>query len=316
MTQFACVFPGQGSQKTGMLASLNERFPQVQDTFNQASEVLGLDCWEITQTDNNDLLNHTHITQPMLLTASVSMWRIWQHLQAPQPSVLAGHSLGEYSALVCAGVLEFPAALKLVHQRGKYMQQAVPAGQGKMAAIIGLDDASIIAACQQSAQGEVVSAANFNALGQTVIAGDANAVDRAMEACKLAGAKRTLPLTVSVPSHCALMQSAAEKLSSELDQVAFQEPALAIIQNVNGAISTSSAQIKENLIKQLYEPVLWVKTVNALHQQGIRNAIECGPGKVLCGLIKRTQREIECESIEDVDTLLQIKAKLAAATIE
>jgi len=312
MNNIGFVFPGQGSQKLGMLADLATSFSVVIDTFAEASAVLDRDLWEVSQIDQQEQLNQTEITQPVLLAASVAIWRVWQTQQGPQPSILAGHSLGEYSALVCSGVLSFADAVQLVHQRGRFMQAAVSAGTGKMAAIVGLDDSKIAGLCEQAAQGQVVSAANFNSPGQTVIAGDVDAVERAMVLCKEAGAKRALPLNVSVPSHCALMKPAAEQLQAELVRVQFSAPQIPVVQNVNAQVGEDPALIKENLIKQLYAPVLWVDSVNCMRANGIEKIIECGPGKVLGGLIKRIEPEISSFASEDPEGLARAIQELAS----
>lgn len=312
MSKIGFVFPGQGSQKLGMLAELASNFSVVEETFAEASAVLDTDLWEVSQIDQQEQLNQTDITQPVLLAASVAIWRIWQGLQGPQPSILAGHSLGEYSALVCSGVLAFGDGIQLVHQRGRYMQAAVSAGTGKMAAIVGLDDSEIAGLCEQAAQGQVVSPANFNSPGQTVIAGDVDAVERAMVLCKDAGAKRTLPLNVSVPSHCALMKPAAKQLQAELASVEFNAPQIPVVQNVNALSSEDPALIKENLIKQLYAPVLWVDSVNAMRASGVDKIVECGPGKVLGGLIRRIEPDISYFASEDPEGLASAIEQLAS----
>ena len=299
MSKTGFVFPGQGSQKLGMLADIAAKFAVVEQTFAEASSALGKDLWEISQRDQQEQLNQTEITQPALLAASVAIWRVWIEQGGVRPSILAGHSLGEYSALVCSGVLPFGDAIQLVHQRGLFMQSAVNAGTGKMAAIIGLDDSKIAGLCEQAAQGQIVSAANFNAPGQTVIAGDAEAVERAMALCKEAGAKRALPLNVSVPSHCALMKPAAEKLEGVLAEIQFGDAEIPVVQNVNAQVCDDVTLIKENLIKQLYAPVLWVDSVRTLREAGVEKAVECGPGKVLAGLIKRIEPEITCFASDD-----------------
>ncbi len=312
MSNIGFAFPGQGSQKLGMLADLATSFGVVEETFAEASAVLAKDLWEVSQADLHEQLNQTAITQPLLLAASVAIWRVWQSQQGPQPSILAGHSLGEYSALVCSGVLAFGDAIQLVHQRGSYMQAAVSAGTGKMAAIIGLDDEKIAELCEQASQGQVVSAANYNSPGQTVIAGDVDAVERAMVLCKSAGAKRALPLSVSVPSHCALMSPAAEQLQAELARVQFNSPLIPIVQNVNAQICEDPKLIKENLIKQLYLPVLWVDSVKCMHANGVEKILECGPGKVLGGLIRRIEPNINCFSSEYPEDLTSALAELSS----
>jgi [acyl-carrier-protein] S-malonyltransferase len=307
MSTFGFVFPGQGSQKLGMLSDLAENHPSIKATFDLASEVLQRDAWEIAHIDAENLLDRTDITQPLLLAASVAIWRAWQEAGGKAPSILAGHSLGEYSALVCAEVITLKDALRLVNRRGLYMQNAVPPGTGKMAAIVGLDDEAILAACKEAAQGEIVSPANFNSQGQTVIAGHTAAVERAMVACKEAGAKRTLPLNVSVPSHCELMRPAAEELALDLEAITFSTPKIAVVQNSTAEIVSDPLQIKTNLISQLYLPVQWVDSVRIMASNGVQKVVECGPGKVLCGLIKRIDKDLVCMGSEeplDFDTAI------------
>ena len=311
MQKFAFVFPGQGSQKLGMLSQLAEQFPTIINTFNEASNILGKDTWDISQRDPHNSLDQTQVTQPILLTASIAIWRLWQEQDGPQPALLAGHSLGEYSALVCAGVLSFEQGLRLVEHRGQFMQDAVPLGVGAMAAIVGLDDEQIRQLCAEVAGDEVVSAANFNSPGQTVIAGNQAAVERAMAACKAAGAKRALPLNVSVPSHCALMKPAAERLARELEQVEFKPATIQVVQNVTAQIVTDPEQIKRNLIAQLYSPVLWVDSIRLIQSAGVAKIIECGPGKVLCGLIKRIHGDIAAFGTDDGASYEQAKAEVS-----
>ena len=295
----AFVFPGQGSQSVGMLAELAEHYPVVKDTFAEASAVLKLDLWKIVSEGQEETLNQTHITQPAMLTAGVATWRIWQARGGAQPRVMAGHSLGEYSALVCAGALDFSEAVELVGLRGRYMQAAVPTGQGAMAAILGLDDAQVVAACQQAAQGDVVAAVNFNSPGQVVIAGQAAAVNRAMELCKAAGAKRALPLPVSVPSHCALMKPAAEQLAQRLQSINLRKPQIPVINNVDVATPDAADAIRDALVRQLYNPVRWAETVQRMVNEGVTQLIECGPGKVLVGLNKRISKDMTAYALVD-----------------
>ena len=304
----AFVFPGQGSQSVGMLAELGAVHPIVIETFAEASSALGYDLWHLVQHDNDGQLNQTHITQPALLASSVALWRLWLQQGGVTPTVLAGHSLGEYSALVCAGALDFSDALKLVEARGHFMQAAVPPGEGAMAAIIGLDNAAIADACQQSAHGEVVAPVNYNSPGQVVIAGSSAAVERAMTACKDAGAKRALPLPVSVPSHCALMLPAADKLSAMLEGIDIKTPAIPVVQNVGATVANSSESIASNLVAQLHQPVLWTQCIEAIADSGANLVIECGPGKVLNGLTKRINKTLQSASINDAASL--------AATLE
>ncbi|WP_086982958.1 ACP S-malonyltransferase [Vibrio aphrogenes] len=300
MSKFAVVFPGQGSQTVGMLADLGEQYEVVKSTFSEASEALGYDLWALVQNGPVEDLNETFRTQPALLASSVAIWRVWQEIGGEQPQVVAGHSLGEYSALVCAGVIDFKQAIKLVALRGELMQQAVPAGVGAMFAIIGLDDAAIAKACEEAAQGEVVSPVNFNSPGQVVIAGNKAAVERAGELCKAAGAKRALPLPVSVPSHCALMKPAADKLAEALENIEFNTPTVPVINNVDVIAETNPAKIKEALVRQLYSPVRWTEGVIAMHEQGVESLLEFGPGKVLTGLTKRIVKSLSAQAVNDV----------------
>ncbi|CAM3847353.1 ACP S-malonyltransferase [Avibacterium endocarditidis] len=304
MKKFAMVFPGQGSQTVGMLADLANQFPVVEQTFKQASEVLGYDLWQLVQQGPAEELNKTWQTQPALLAASVAIYRVWQQ-QYPdlKPSVMAGHSLGEYSALVCAGVIDFQDAIKLVELRGKLMQQAVPEGTGAMYAIIGLDNEAIINACKAAEQGEVVSAVNFNSPGQVVIAGTKAAVERAAAACKEAGAKRALPLAVSVPSHCALMKPAADQLAVSLQNITLKTPEIAVINNVDVKTEEKSDEIRTALIRQLYSPVRWTETVEKMAQNGIEVLVEIGPNKVLTGLTSRIVKELTAVAVNDVASL-------------
>ena len=306
MTQYhlAFVFPGQGSQKIGMLADLSSQYSLVAETFSEASSALGYDLWDLVQNGSQDDINLTERTQPLLLAASVAIWRVWQHKGGAQPVLMAGHSLGEWSALVCAGVVAFGDAIKLVQQRGKFMQEAVPAGQGAMAAIIGLDDASIIDACKQAEQGEVVAAVNFNSPGQVVIAGAAGAVERASALCKEAGAKRALPLPVSAPFHTSLMRPAAEKLAAQIYNTSFSTPDIPVVHNVTAEPESNPEKIKALMIEQIFSAVRWVDCVNTLSARGIATTIECGPGKVLSGLNKRINKDLNTLSIETPEELL------------
>lgn len=306
MTQshLAFVFPGQGSQKIGMLADLAGQYPLVTETFSEASSVLGYDLWDLVQNGNQDDINQTERTQPLLLTASVAIWRVWQQREGAAPALMAGHSLGEWSALVCAGVVAFADAVKLVQQRGKFMQEAVPAGQGAMAAIIGLDDALIIDACKKAEQGDVVAAVNFNSPGQVVIAGAAAAVERASTLCKEAGAKRALPLPVSAPFHTSLMRPAAEKLAEQIYSTPFFTPVIPVVHNVTAEPESDPEKIKALMIEQIFSAVRWVDCVNTLSARGITTTIECGPGKVLSGLNKRINKDLNTLSIETSDELL------------
>tara|TARA_R110000850_G_scaffold56550_4_gene133163 strand:- start:238 stop:1173 length:936 start_codon:yes stop_codon:yes gene_type:complete len=305
----AFVFPGQGSQSLAMLADFTEH-EVVQATFSEASAALGYDLWQLVQQGPVEKLNQTNFTQPALLTASVALWRLWHASTLTTPAMLAGHSLGEYSALVCAGVLSLTDAVKLVEKRGEFMQASVPEGVGAMAAVIGLDDKMIIEACLKAENGEVVSAVNFNSPGQVVIAGHKDAVERAGVLCKAAGAKRVLPLPVSVPSHCALMKDAAEKLAEEFNNVTFSTPSIPVVNNVDVATESSVEAIKIALIKQLYSPVRWTETIQFLAQSGIEQTIEAGPGKVLQGLLKRIDKTITCQAVNDSASLTKALASV------
>ena len=312
MKKFAMVFPGQGSQTVGMLAELAGDYPIVQETFKQASEVLGYDLWQLVQEGPAEELNKTWQTQPALLTASVAVYRVWQQKYPElKPDVMAGHSLGEYSALVCAGVLDFQDAVKLVELRGKLMQQAVPEGTGAMYAIIGLDNDAIINACKQAEQGEVVSAVNFNSPGQVVIAGAKAAVERAAALCKEAGAKRALPLPVSVPSHCALMKPAADQLSVSLESITLKEAGVSVLNNVDVKNEIEANAIRNALVRQLYSPVRWTETVEKMAQNGVEVLVELGPGKVLNGLTKRIVDSLQAVSVNDVKSLDSVEEVLA-----
>ncbi len=312
MKKFAMVFPGQGSQAVGMLAELAAQFPVVEETFKQASEALGYDLWQLVQQGPAEELNKTWQTQPALLAASVAIYRVWQQ-QYPhlQPTVMAGHSLGEYSALVCAGVIDFQDAVKLVELRGKVMQQAVPEGTGAMYAIIGLDNDAIIKACKDAEQGEVVSAVNFNSPGQVVIAGSKAAVERAAAACKQAGAKRALPLAVSVPSHCALMKPAADQLSVSLESIAIKTPNIAAINNVDVKTESEANAIRSALVRQLYSPVRWTESVEKMAAGGVEVLVEIGPNKVLTGLTKRIVDSLQAAAVNDPASLAAVETVLA-----
>ena len=302
-SKLAFVFPGQGSQKIGMLADIASDNPIVLKTFNQASEVLGYDIWDMIQNGSQEDINLTERTQPILLTASVALWRIWADRQGQQPAVLVGHSLGEWSALVCSGVVEFSEAVNLVRLRGAYMQQAVPKGQGAMAAIIGLDDAALELCCEQAGQGEEVTPVNFNAPGQVVIAGTSAAVERAIALCKDAGAKRALPLPVSAPFHTKMMKPAADKLALDLAKVNFCAPQIPVVQNVHGQIENEPQRMRDLMIEQIYSPVRWVDCVKTLVGMGVEVTVECGPGKVLCGLNKRIEKSLQLLSTDTPESL-------------
>lgn len=299
----AIVFPGQGSQTIGMLSDLANQYPVVHSSFEEASERLGMDLWDLAQNGPESDLNKTKNTQPVLLTVSVACWRLWLENNGSLPTYLAGHSLGEYSALVCGGSLEFTDAVALVADRGRSMQEAVPEGEGAMAAILGLDDEKVDAICKQLSSQHIVSAANFNSPGQVVIAGQIEAVNQAVIALKEAGAKRAKILSVSVPSHCVLMDRAAAELATRLEEVTFKNASIPIIQNVDATPRTDSKEIKHALIKQLSQPVLWSESVLKMKENGVKRIIECGPGKVLAGLCKRIDRELDAQAIFDVDSL-------------
>lgn len=310
MTRIACVFPGQGSQAVGMLKELADVHPSILDTFAQASDALGYDLWDVVQNDPDSKLNETQVTQPALLTASVAIYRLLAE-QGIAPEYMAGHSLGEYSALVCAGALDFAEAVKLVEARGEFMQQAVPAGAGAMYAIIGLDDDSIAEICHDTAvaTGDVVSPVNYNSPGQVVIAGEKNAAEQAANACKEAGAKRALPLAVSVPSHCELMRPAADHLDDKLETIAIAEPAVKVVNNVDVAVESNPAGIRSALVRQLYCPVQWTKTVEFLAAEGVDTIIEVGPGKVLTGLGKRIVKSVSYIAVNTPETVASWQAE-------
>ena len=293
----AFVFPGQGSQSVGMLAELAAAHGEVKAAFDEASQGAGVDLWTMSQQGPEEELNSTQNTQPALLAASVAVWRVWQKLGGAQPAQMSGHSLGEYSALVCAGALSLHDAAALVVERGRLMQAAVPAGVGAMAAILGGDDAQIAAVCEEVAQGQVVSPANFNSPGQLVIAGHAEAVDRALARLAELGVKKAVKLAVSVPSHCALMRDAAEKLDERMATIAWQLPAIPVVQNAVAKSFDTIADIRGALQQQLYMPVRWTECVQALVAGGATRMIEAGPGKVLAGLIKRIDKSVEARAI-------------------
>jgi len=299
----AFVFPGQGSQSEGMLSALAAEFSEVEATYREAAEVLGYDLWDIVQNGPADKLNSTDITQPAMLAAGVAVWRVWQAKGGAQPVVLAGHSLGEYTALVCAGSLAFTDAIKLVAERGRLMQAAVPAGTGAMAAVLGLEDDAVRQACSDAAAGEVLEAVNFNSPGQVVVAGNKAAVERVVTLAKERGAKRALLLPVSVPSHCALMQPAAEQLASVLKEVAIQAPGIPVINNADVATPSEPDAIRDALVRQLYSPVRWVETIQKMATDGVDRLLECGPGKVLVGLNKRIERNMAAQAVLDPDSL-------------
>jgi [acyl-carrier-protein] S-malonyltransferase len=294
-----------------MLAELAARYPLILDTFEEASKALGYNLWELTQQGPEAELNQTDKTQPAILTASIALWRLWLAEGGARPTYVAGHSLGEYSALVAAGSMSLGDAVKLVERRGQLMQEAVPAGQGAMAAILGLEDAAVLAACAEAAQGEVVSAVNFNSPGQVVIAGSVAAVQRAMDLCKTAGAKRAMPLPVSVPSHCELMRPAAERFADSVAMIDWKAPQIPLVQNVSAAVVSDLDTLKSDLLKQLYMPVRWVESIQALAANGATQLVECGPGKVLAGLNKRCADGVTTYNLNTPDAFAATLAALA-----
>ncbi|MCU0935162.1 MAG: ACP S-malonyltransferase [Gammaproteobacteria bacterium] len=297
------VFPGQGSQAVGMLKPLGEAFPEVLETFAEASRVLGYDLWALAQEGPEAELNRTEKTQPAMLAAGVAVWRVWRGQGGAVPAVLAGHSLGEYTALVCAGAIDFADAVALVADRGRYMQDAVPAGAGAMAAILGLTDEQVVDACERAAEGEVVAAANFNSPGQVVVAGASTAVQRAVALARQAGAKRAVVLPVSVPSHCALMRPAAERLAERLAGLEIRAPALPVVHNVDAQPRPEPQAIREALADQLHRPVRWVDCVRAMGAGGNRTFVEAGPGKVLTGLQRRILADTPAVAVLDPESL-------------
>ena len=299
----ALVFPGQGSQAVGMLSGLAENNPLVVETFTEASDALGFDLWSLVQNGPEDELNQTANTQPAMLAAGVATWRVWREKGGAAPVVMAGHSLGEYTALVCAGSLEFADAIKLVADRGRFMQQAVPTGEGAMAAIIGLDDDGVRSLCEANAAGEVLSPVNFNSPGQVVIAGSAAAVQRAVNSAKQAGAKRALVLPVSVPSHCRLMHGAAEHMAERLEDIDLAAPQIPVIHNFNVRVEKTPESIKQALVSQIEQPVRWVETIQKMAADGVDRLVECGPGKVLVGLNKRIDKTMNTWAVYDAETM-------------
>jgi [acyl-carrier-protein] S-malonyltransferase len=304
MNKQAWIFPGQGSQTLGMLSELAAEYTIIQDTFAQASDALGYDLWDVAQNDEQKI-NQTYITQPILLASSYAIYKLLLEKAHNQPAYLAGHSLGEYSALVCAGVIDFADAVKLVEARGQFMQQAVPAGVGAMYAIIGLVEDKVVASClqAQTETNEVVAAVNFNSPGQIVIAGNKKGAELAADLCKKQGAKRALPLAVSVPSHCALMKPAAIKLDVLLKDIQFQTPRIPVINNVDVAYLKEPEDIKQALVKQLYSPIRWSETMTKLAELDVETLLEVGPGKVLTRLIKRIDKRLSCLAINTVESV-------------
>lgn len=299
----AFIFPGQGSQKIGMLAELAALYPVVKDTFAEASTTLGYDMWDLVQNGQQEDINLTERTQPILLTSSVAIWRIWRQRGGPTPALMAGHSLGEWSALVCAEGVSFEDALKLVRMRGAFMQEAVPFGEGAMAAVIGMDDDVIRDVCARAAESQVVAPVNYNSPGQVVIAGNAAAVDRAIGLLKDAGCKRTMPLPVSAPFHTSLMRPAADRLAEHIHATSFRTPLIPVVHNVHGRTESDPEAIKALMVEQIYNPVLWVDCMQALATAGTDTVVECGPGKVLAGLAKRISKDVVAYTTDDSASL-------------
>jgi [acyl-carrier-protein] S-malonyltransferase len=304
--KFAFVFPGQGSQSVGMLSDLGQSSPLVKRTFEEASDILGLDLWTLTQEGPAEVLDRTENTQPAMLAAGVAVWRVWEDRDGPSPGAMAGHSLGEYTALVCAGSLSYADAVSLVFDRGRLMQEAVPEGEGAMAAVLGLDNEQVCQACRDAAGEQVVEAVNFNSPGQVVIAGHREAVERASALAKAAGARRILPLPVSVPSHCSLMEMAAGELGERLAETDVFAPRIPVVHNANCRATSDPDEIRTLLIRQLYNPVRWSETVAGMAEAGLTHLVEAGPGRVLTGLAKRIDRRLTGLAVHD-------SASLAAA---
>ncbi|GEC95113.1 malonyl CoA-acyl carrier protein transacylase [Zoogloea ramigera] len=309
---FAFVFPGQGSQSVGMMAAYGESMV-IRQAFAEASEALGEDLWQMVADGPAEVLAQTVNTQPLMLTAGVAIYREWIARGGALPSLVAGHSLGEYSALVVAGALDFQEAVKLVRLRAQAMQEAVPQGEGAMAALLGLDEAAAVDACAEAAQGEVVSAANLNSPGQIVIAGARAAVERAMAAAKARGAKRAVLLPVSAPFHCALMKPAAERLQQRLADIEVRVPAIPVLNNVDVAVETDPVRIKDALVRQAYSPVRWIETVQEIARGGATHVFECGPGKVLAGMTKRIEGSLQGAAIADAASLDEVLKTTGAA---
>lgn len=303
VSDLAFVFPGQGSQKVGMLANVAEKFPEFLDTFAEASDVVGYDMWKLIQEGEQSELNMTEVTQPVLLTSSVALWRLWHSLGGQKPVAFAGHSLGEFSALVCAESLAFADAVNLVKLRGQFMQTAVPVGVGAMAAIIGLQDETIDSICKDTAADKCVQAVNYNSPGQVVIAGHAEAVEAAIVKLKEAGAKKAMPLPVSAPFHTDLMQPAGEKLKEAMASITFKAPQIPVIHNVHAREETNVDALKELMYQQIFSPVKWTDCVRTISDKGVKEMVECGPGKVLSGLAKRIDKSLACQSIESHELL-------------
>lgn len=309
--KFAMMFPGQGSQAVGMLSALAGTRPEVLETFQAAGQALGEDLWGIVQRGPEERLNSTEITQPALLAAGVAVYRVWDVAGGRPPAVMAGHSLGEYTALVCAEALDFEDAVRLVSFRGRVMQDAVPAGVGAMAAILGLDDGQVEAVCERAAEDQVVEPVNYNSAGQVVVAGHAEAVERAMELARSEGAKRAVRLPVSVPSHCSLMEDASRRLAQRLEEVELRRPVLPVIHNVDARPRGTPAEIRAALVEQLHRPVRWSDCVRAMQEQGAAALVEAGPGKVLAGLARRIDRDLKAWPVHDPESLEAALSALA-----
>jgi [acyl-carrier-protein] S-malonyltransferase len=309
---FAFVFPGQGSQQVGMLSAAHEKFSIVRDTFAEASQALGYDMWALVQNGPQDALNLTETTQPILLASSVALWRAWQEESDSVPDIMAGHSLGEFSALVCAGALDFSDAVQLVRKRGQFMQTAVPVGQGAMAAIIGMDDSEIVRISAEVAQRHhsVVSAVNFNSPGQVVIAGQTAAVEAAVIALLAAGAKKALPLPVSAPFHTELMKPAGDRLAEAISHITISTPCVPVVHNVHAATEPNPEEIRRLLVEQIYSPVQWTRCVQTMARTGVQHIVECGPGKVLSGLNRRIDKSLQCYSLEEPAALIAAATEL------
>ena len=303
--KLAVIFPGQGSQSVGMLTGLAAKEPLVQETFTEASALLGYDLWQLVSNGPAEKLNQTEYTQPALLTAGVAAWRVWQRHDGPSPAYMAGHSLGEYTALVCAEALTFADAVRLVAERGRAMQAAVPAGQGAMAAVIGATDENVSKLCETAALGDVLTPANYNSPGQVVIAGSAPAVQRAIEQAKEFGARKVVPLPVSVPSHCALMTSAAQYMAGRLAEVNIRTPQIPVLQNVDAEMHREPDAIRTALTRQIELPVRWTQTIEKMNSYGVDRWLECGPGQVLTGLVKRIVKNAACAPVNDPESLGQ-----------
>ena len=313
LSTFAFVFPGQGSQKVGMLKDAYDASGAVRETFAEASEAVGYDMWSLIQTGEQSALNMTETTQPVLLASSVALWRAWVEQGGAMPALMAGHSLGEFTALVCAGALGFADAVSLVRQRGAFMQTAVPVGEGAMAAIIGLDDATINETCEEVArQAGVVAAVNFNSPGQVVIAGEAGAVAQAIAALQVAGAKRAMPLPVSAPFHTSMMKPAGEKLAEVLSGISLSTPMIPVVHNVHAGLESDVETIRSLLVEQIYSPVQWTRCVETMVGKGVSHVVECGPGKVLSGLNRRIDKSLTSYNIEEPSALAEALTSLSA----